>query len=116
MGASHLAGVAVFFVYFKFSDGPIQEKFRSDGLTPFTHSAYLTVSAFQNNGLVMTPSSVMDFAKSPVLLNTIAALIFLGNTGLPIAIRFIVTMLERQASPGSERQAVLDFLLEHPRR
>lgn len=44
--------------------GEIQERFRAEGLHPLTHALYLTVSAFQNNGLVMTPSSVMDFARS----------------------------------------------------
>jgi len=113
---SHLLGFAIFYSYFKFFTGEIQDKFYAEGLRAAPHALYLTVSAFQNNGLVMTPSSVMDFAKSPILLNTIGALVVLGNTGLPIMVRFIVAALERSASPGSDRQRILDFLLEHPRR
>lgn len=113
---SHVLGFLIFFSYFAFGEGQIQDKFYMEGLTPFWHALYLTVSSFQNNGLVMTPSSVMDFAESPILLNTVGALIILGNTGLPIMVRLIATFLERSAEPGSERQMVLDFLLEHPRR
>mmetsp|Transcript_156074 Transcript_156074/g.500568 ORF Transcript_156074/g.500568 Transcript_156074/m.500568 type:complete len:847 (-) Transcript_156074:275-2815(-) len=113
---AHMLGFAIFFSYFQFFEGAIQDKFFAEGLTPWCHALYLTVSSFQNNGLVMTPSSVMDFANSPVLLNTVGLLIFLGNVGLPIMVRLIVTILNRQAAPGSQRQQVLDFLLEHPRR
>jgi len=113
---AHMLGFAIFFSYFQFFEGTIQDKFFAEGLTPWCHALYLTVSSFQNNGLVMTPSSVMDFANSPILLNTVGLLIFLGNVGLPIMVRLIVTLLNRQAAPGSQRQQVLDFLLEHPRR
>jgi len=112
----HAMGWSIFFAYFEFGSGRIQDKFREEGLTSHWHAAYLTVSSFQNNGLVMTPSSVMDFRWSPLLLNTIGALILCGNTCLPIAIRLIAWFLARHAKEGSEQRRVLDFLLEHPRR
>ncbi|CAE7245469.1 TRK1, partial [Symbiodinium pilosum] len=113
---SHALGIVVFYVYFKLGHGAIQEKFYKEGLQPLYHACYLSVSSFQNNGLVMTPSSVMDFVRSPILLTTIGFLIFLGNTGLPIMIRLIAAIWRRSTRPHSETRKVLDFLLEHPRR
>eukprot|EP00438_Fugacium_kawagutii_P022207 Skav205559 [mRNA] locus=scaffold3173:12105:18184:+ [translate_table: standard] len=77
---------------------------------------YLTVSSFQNNGLVLTKSSVMDYVNSPILLTTVGTLILLGNTGLPIMVRFIAYVWSRRVPPQSEHKRILDFLLEHPRR
>eukprot|EP00435_Cladocopium_sp_Y103_P019740 s884_g4.t2 len=111
-----------------------KEKFDKEGLRPFPHALYLTVSSFQNNGLVLTQSSVMDYVDSPVLLSTVGAcrpqlmtyakrsfpaaetLILLGNTGLPIMVRYIAFTWSRRIQPQSEHKRVLDFLLEHPRR
>ncbi|CAJ1366870.1 unnamed protein product [Effrenium voratum] len=58
----------------------------------------------------------VDFVSSPLLLSTIGTLILLGNTGLPIMVRFIAASWRRRAVPFSETKKVLDFLLEHPRR
>jgi len=113
---SHALGTLVFYLYFKLGHGEIQEKFREEGLRPIHHALYLSVSSFQNNGLVMTPSSVMDFVRSPILLTTIGALIILGNTGLPIMVRLIAAIWRRSTRPYSETRKVLDFLMEHPRR
>ena len=70
----HLLGVLVLYSFFSRA-GPLQalengaflsfslpfrqEKFHERGLRPLPHALYLTVSSFQNNGLVLTPSSVM---------------------------------------------------------
>jgi len=113
---SQLVGACIFYAYFRFGTGPIQSTLRREGFSPLWHALYLAVSAFQNNGLVVTPSSVMGFNRSPLLLNTIGGLILLGNTALPIMIRFIVWCLRQRARTGSADQKVLDFLLDHPRR
>eukprot|EP00927_Polykrikos_kofoidii_P032432 TRINITY_DN27634_c0_g1_i1.p1 TRINITY_DN27634_c0_g1~~TRINITY_DN27634_c0_g1_i1.p1 ORF type:complete len:812 (-),score=134.37 TRINITY_DN27634_c0_g1_i1:73-2283(-) len=113
---THLIGFAIFYSYFKFGSGHIVDKFYSEGLQPETFALYVTVSAFQNNGLVTTPSSVMDFAHSPILLNTIGALILCGNTGLPIMVRLIARILHRLSQQHSDREKALRFLLLHPRR
>lgn len=112
----HLAGILFFYSYFQFFTGPVQEKLCTEGLHPLPHAAYLTVSAFQNNGLVLTPASATDFQQSPLLLNAIGLLVMAGNTGLPIVMRCIAACLERQAPRGSDRKRVLDFLLKYPRR
>ncbi|CAE8731270.1 unnamed protein product, partial [Polarella glacialis] len=111
-----LIGFLIFFVYFHYGTGKIQDKFFAEGNRSHWHALYLTVSSFQNNGLVLTSSSVMDFATSPILLMTIGALIVLGNTGLPIMVRLLAVLMERRAEPGSEHKQAMDFLLEHPRR
>eukprot|EP00931_Biecheleriopsis_adriatica_P051380 TRINITY_DN29796_c0_g1_i1.p1 TRINITY_DN29796_c0_g1~~TRINITY_DN29796_c0_g1_i1.p1 ORF type:complete len:754 (+),score=141.91 TRINITY_DN29796_c0_g1_i1:74-2335(+) len=112
----HAVAILIVYSYFRFGRGEIQEKFRSEGLQHHWHALYLVVSSFQNNGLVMTPSSVMDFVKSPLMLCVIGVLIMLGNTCLPLMVRLIAVYLERRAEPDSENKRVLDFLLEHPRR
>ncbi|CAK9065583.1 unnamed protein product [Durusdinium trenchii] len=112
---THLLGVLILFCFFR-CKGPLQEKFQEEGLRPFPHALYLTVSSFQNNGLVLTPSSVMDYVDSPLLLSTVGMLILLGNTGLPIMVRWIATIWRRWMPPQPENKRVLDFLLEHPRR
>ncbi|CAE7579060.1 TRK2 [Symbiodinium natans] len=113
---SHFLGALVFYLYFKIRQNEIQEKFHREGLHPLYHALYLSVSSFQNNGLVMTPSSVMDFVRSPILLTTVGVLIVLGNTGLPIMVRLIAAIWRRSTRPHSETRRVLDFLMEHPRR
>jgi Trk-type K+ transport system membrane component len=113
---AHALGCSIFFCYFHFGSGDIQDQFRAEGLSAHWHAIYLAVSSFQNNGLVMTPSSVMNFSRSPILLNTIATLIILGNTGLPIMVRLIASALRRHAAPHSDNERALEFLLEHPRR
>eukprot|EP00930_Biecheleria_cincta_P062127 TRINITY_DN47633_c0_g1_i1.p1 TRINITY_DN47633_c0_g1~~TRINITY_DN47633_c0_g1_i1.p1 ORF type:complete len:445 (-),score=65.23 TRINITY_DN47633_c0_g1_i1:213-1526(-) len=113
---AHVFGFLVFFSYFRLGHGEIQRKFFEEGLSPHWHALYLSVSSFQNNGLVLTPSSVMDFAHSPILLCTIGTLILLGNTCLPIMVRLIAVLAERRSQPDSEDKMALDFLLEHPRR
>merc|ERR1719188_1155567 len=90
---SQSVGACIFYAYFRFGSGPIQSRLHREGFSPLWNALYLAVSSFQNNGLVLTPDSVMDFNRSPVLLNTIGALILLGNTALPIMIRFIVWCL-----------------------
>jgi len=111
----HALGIIIIYCYLC-CHGPVQEKFDKEGLRPFPHALYLTVSSFQNNGLVLTQSSVMDYVDSPVLLSTVGALILLGNTGLPIMVRYIAFTWSRRIQPQSEHKRVLDFLLEHPRR
>lgn len=112
----HCLGWLIFFSYMSFGEGEIQAQFEKEGLSSQYHAAYLTVSAFQNNGLVTTPSSVTHFAQSPILLNTIAALILCGNTALPIMVRLIAVCWERLATEGTEGKEVLRFILQHPRR
>jgi len=113
---AHTLGCSIFFCYFHLGSGNIQDQFHAEGLSSHWHAIYLAVSSFQNNGLVMTPSSVMNFAQSPILLNTMSTLIILGNTGLPIMVRLIASALRRHAVPQSDNERILDFLLEHPRR
>jgi Trk-type K+ transport system membrane component len=107
----------IFYLYFTIGSGKIVDHFLNDEkLQPHTHAIYLAVSSFQNNGLTMTPSSVMDFTLSPILLNTVGALIVCGNTGLPIMVRLIATAWHNCCKQGSDKERVLSFLLQHPRR
>mmetsp|Transcript_15338 Transcript_15338/g.30174 ORF Transcript_15338/g.30174 Transcript_15338/m.30174 type:complete len:777 (+) Transcript_15338:20-2350(+) len=112
----HTIFVFMFLAHFHFSSEPDLQRFRHEGLKSVSHALYMTVSAFQNNGLVMMKDGIIYFRRSPFLLNTLGALVVLGNTGLPIMMRLIAWTLSKTARRGSERERVLNFLLEHPRR
>lgn len=114
--AVHVLFIFSFYCYFEYLPGKFQDKLREEKIHSLPHAAYLTVSAFQNNGLVITPSSLMDFSKQPIPLLMVAALIIFGNTGLPLAVRFIAWVLERTAPRNSNRKRALGYLLSHPRR
>eukprot|EP00927_Polykrikos_kofoidii_P053267 TRINITY_DN4758_c0_g2_i1.p1 TRINITY_DN4758_c0_g2~~TRINITY_DN4758_c0_g2_i1.p1 ORF type:complete len:742 (-),score=122.18 TRINITY_DN4758_c0_g2_i1:192-2354(-) len=114
---THLIGITIFYLYFTMGSGKIVDHFLNDEhLRPHTHAIYLAVSSFQNNGLTMTPSSVMDFTLSPIILNTVGALIVCGNTGLPVMVRLIATVWYKCTKAGSDKERTLSFLLQHPRR
>lgn len=112
----HVLFIVAFYCYFVYVPGKFQDQLREEKIHGLSHAAYLTVSSFQNNGLVITPSSLMDFSKQPIPLLMVSALIILGNTGLPLAVRFIAWVLERTAPRNSSRKRALRYLLQHPRR
>jgi Trk-type K+ transport system membrane component len=112
----HVTAITIVYCYTalgNFKD--INDMFEPYGIQHLPHAIYFTGSSFQNNGLVITPASLENFNKHPVLLMTSAMLIICGNTGLPIGIR-AATMLTWKLSPPGERKNALAFLLEHPRR
>eukprot|EP00929_Paragymnodinium_shiwhaense_P065044 TRINITY_DN32646_c0_g1_i1.p1 TRINITY_DN32646_c0_g1~~TRINITY_DN32646_c0_g1_i1.p1 ORF type:complete len:634 (+),score=94.52 TRINITY_DN32646_c0_g1_i1:57-1958(+) len=112
----HLIGFLVIYGYMRY--GPSEElraSIDSLGLRQDWHALYLTVSSFQNNGLLLTPDSLVSFAEHPVILCAVSALILAGNTALPINIRFVTWSLFKLSGPGKNQDA-LRFLLKHPRR
>ncbi|PRP83688.1 hypothetical protein PROFUN_03843 [Planoprotostelium fungivorum] len=61
-----------------------------DGVNPFFFSVFETFAAFNNAGLTLTKENAVLFHRSRFFLLWMCLLITLGNTGFPIALRFIV--------------------------
>eukprot|EP00928_Gymnodinium_smaydae_P061536 TRINITY_DN45589_c0_g1_i1.p1 TRINITY_DN45589_c0_g1~~TRINITY_DN45589_c0_g1_i1.p1 ORF type:complete len:696 (-),score=129.35 TRINITY_DN45589_c0_g1_i1:79-2052(-) len=110
----HACAFSLMFIYIRGAPDILQE-LDTMNLGNAWHTLYLTISSFQNNGLVLTPNSIESFASHPVLLCTVSFLILAGNTGLPIFIRVVTWGVWRVLPEGPNKQAVA-FLLEHPRR
>jgi len=79
---------------------------------------YLTVSAFQNNGLTLSSSSVEKLATKPFPLTILMLLILLGNTALPVCIYGIATLAYRWAKWRRNYDAyrAFGFLKLYPRK
>jgi len=75
---------------------------------------YMTISAFQNNGLTLYEDSVTSMSRDFFPLIIIMILILCGNTALPICVR-CWTYIARACSRPTDRPAY-DFLLKNPRR
>eukprot|EP00746_Dinoflagellata_sp_MGD_P014527 gnl/MRDRNA2_/MRDRNA2_131881_c0_seq1.p1 gnl/MRDRNA2_/MRDRNA2_131881_c0~~gnl/MRDRNA2_/MRDRNA2_131881_c0_seq1.p1 ORF type:complete len:657 (-),score=87.20 gnl/MRDRNA2_/MRDRNA2_131881_c0_seq1:149-2119(-) len=110
----HAVGFLVMYFYI-ISHEDIQSNFQQLGLGSIWTTLYMTVSCFQNNGLVITPSSLESFNRHPLILFVCGTLIMAGNTCLPIAVRFMAN-LAFYSHPAGEKKDALAFLLNHPRR
>jgi Trk-type K+ transport system membrane component len=77
---------------------------------------YMAASAFNDQGLSITPDSMASFydAVFPLLLMTF--LIIIGNTGFPCMLRFVIWVMWKIVPNGSGLWEELHFLLDHPRR
>ncbi|KAF2720481.1 TrkH-domain-containing protein [Polychaeton citri CBS 116435] len=99
---------------------------RSNGLNPWWTGAFMTVSAFNNSGMMTLDANMTAFNTSYYTLITMSLLILAGNTCFPIFLRLIVWTLWKLAakvadqrpkgSEWEERATTLRFLLDHPRR
>ena len=75
-------------------------------------ASFFSISALFNAGFSLFPDSLIQYDESWVVLVVIGALIVLGNTGFPIMLRLIVSILYLVDSP---RKLVYAYLLVHPR-
>ena len=57
-------------------------------------SFYITISAFHNNGLLVSAGSLSNFQDHPFVLLIVGLLILSGNTCFPIFLRGVVVVLE----------------------
>lgn len=96
---------------------------RSNGLNPWWVGAFNAVSAFNNSGMSLLDANMTAFQTGYYLLLTMGFLILAGNTCYPIFLRFIIWCIYRvvqKLAPRSEiwadREKMLRFLLDHPRR
>ncbi|KAI1432925.1 cation transport protein-domain-containing protein [Xylaria sp. CBS 124048] len=73
-------------------------------------------SAFMDLGFTLTPNSMLSFNAATFPLLVMSVLIILGNTGFPVALRFMIWVASLIAPRGSGLWEELRFLLDHPRR
>ncbi|GAW19272.1 hypothetical protein ANO14919_087580 [Xylariales sp. No.14919] len=73
-------------------------------------------SAFMDLGFTLTPDSMNSFNTAIFPLLIMSFLIILGNTGFPVALRFMIWLGSLIAPRGSGLWEELRFLLDHPRR
>eukprot|EP00397_Hematodinium_sp_SG-2012_P025120 GEMP01026217.1.p1 GENE.GEMP01026217.1~~GEMP01026217.1.p1 ORF type:complete len:670 (-),score=78.93 GEMP01026217.1:191-2200(-) len=104
-------------IYLRFFRQDFMDKFETAETQHTVWDAlYLAVSAFQNNGLTLNPSSVESFAEEAFPMTVIMLLILLGNTALPICIRGVATLARVSTHRDSDSRRAYDFLLTYPRR
>lgn len=88
----------------------------ADGINPVWWGFWTANSAFMDLGFTLTPDSMNSFNTAVFPLLIMSFLIILGNTGFPVALRFMIWLGSLIAPRGSGLWEELRFLLDHPRR
>ncbi|KAI0200734.1 cation transport protein-domain-containing protein [Astrocystis sublimbata] len=86
------------------------------GVNPVWWGFWTSNSAFMDLGFTLTPDSMNSFNTAIFPLLVMSFLIILGNTGFPVALRFMIWLGSLFAPRGSGLWEELRFLLDHPRR
>ncbi|KAI0097628.1 cation transport protein-domain-containing protein [Nemania sp. FL0031] len=88
----------------------------ADGIGRVWWGFWTANSAFMDLGFTLTPDSMNSFNTAIFPLLIMSFLIILGNTGFPVALRFMIWLGSLFAPRGSGLWEELRFLLDHPRR
>ncbi|KAI1153068.1 cation transport protein-domain-containing protein [Nemania diffusa] len=88
----------------------------ADGVNRVWWGFWTANSAFMDLGFTLTPDSMNSFNTAIFPLLIMSFLIILGNTGFPVALRFMIWLGSLIAPRGSGLWEELRFLLDHPRR
>ncbi|KAI1330436.1 cation transport protein-domain-containing protein [Xylariaceae sp. FL0255] len=89
---------------------------QSDAVNPVWWGIWTANSAFMDLGFTLTPDSMNSFNTAIFPLLVMSILILLGNTGFPVALRFMIWVISLFVPRGSGLWEELRFLLDHPRR
>ncbi|KAI1351662.1 cation transport protein-domain-containing protein [Xylaria sp. FL0043] len=89
---------------------------KADGINPVWWGFWTSNSAFMDLGFTLTPDSMNSFNTATLPLLIMSFLIILGNTGFPVALRFMIWLGSLIVPRGSGIWEELRFLLDHPRR
>jgi len=76
------------------------------------------VSGISNTGMSLYDNSLQGpvFNHGWMFVIPVGTLILLGNTGFPVALRFVVWVMSRVMPKNTRTYETLHFLLDHPRR
>ncbi|KAI1180028.1 cation transport protein-domain-containing protein [Nemania sp. FL0916] len=88
----------------------------ADGINKVWWGFWTANSAFMDLGFTLTPDSMNSFNTAILPMLIMSFLILLGNTGFPVALRFMIWVGSLLAPRGSGLWEELRFLLDHPRR
>lgn len=80
-------------------------------LSPVGFAAFTSISAFNNAGFTLLSLSLVPFQTDGVVLLTLGALVLLGNTMYPSALRLVVWIVSKAAT----NKEPYIYLLAHPR-
>ncbi|KAI1828354.1 cation transport protein-domain-containing protein [Xylaria intraflava] len=88
----------------------------ADGVNRVWWGFWTSNAAFMDLGFTLTPDSMISFNTAILPLLIMSILIILGNTGFPVALRFMIWLASIFTPRGSGLWEELRFLLDHPRR
>ncbi|KAI2637470.1 cation transport protein-domain-containing protein [Xylaria nigripes] len=88
----------------------------ADGVNRVWWGFWTSNAAFMDLGYTLTPDSMLSFNTAIFPLLIMSFLIILGNTGFPVALRFMIWLASLVVPRGSGLWEELRFLLDHPRR
>lgn len=86
------------------------------GVSPGMFGVTVVLSAFNNHGITVLPTSIADFWQTAYIPVILSFLIMAGNVALPIMLRFIVWVVFNCSPRYGQTRETLGFLLDHPRR
>ena len=110
-----LLGLICFLPYILYNQlyGDVVER---DGQNKTWWAFWTANSAFMDLGFTITKDSMNSFNTSTFVLMIMWLIIIVGNTGFPVALRFIIWVLAKIVPTGTGLWEELRFLLDHPRR
>eukprot|EP00898_Chlorokybus_atmophyticus_P002961 jgi/Chlat1/3666/Chrsp24S03841 len=104
--------IRIDFIYDKSTSNVLRKPYH---INPWWFSLFQSVSAFNNAGFSLLSANMIPFQRATLVLLVASALILLGNTAYPIALRAIVWFRARYARSDEQRDAC-NYLLKYPRR
>ncbi|KAI1268681.1 cation transport protein-domain-containing protein [Xylariaceae sp. FL1019] len=111
-----ILGIITLVPWILHNNGHYKSILKADGINPAWWGFWTANSAFMDLGFTLTPDSMSSFNSAIFPLLIMSVLIILGNTGFPVALRFMIWLGSLIAPRGSGLWEELRFLLDHPRR
>ncbi|OJD19725.1 hypothetical protein AJ78_00348 [Emergomyces pasteurianus Ep9510] len=112
----HVFGAICLIGWIHNSDRKYRDYLRSIGQSPTWWAIFSGMTAYNNLGFTLTPNSMASFRNATFPIFIMTFLIYIGNTGYPCMLRFIIWVLFKICPRNSEIREPLNFLLDHPRR
>ncbi|OAX81822.1 hypothetical protein ACJ72_03835 [Emergomyces africanus] len=112
----HVFGAICLIVWIHNSDRKYRDYLRSVGQSPTWWAIFSGMTAYNNLGFTLTPNSMASFRNATFPIFIMTFLIYIGNTGYPCMLRFIIWLMFKICPRNSEIREPLNFLLDHPRR
>jgi Trk-type K+ transport system membrane component len=114
IGVSYVASF-LFLVVFIYLSPNLKEIIAQQGVSgPASFASFHVISSFNNAGFSLFSTNLIPFRDASVVLMVLGALILLGNTLYPVALRSIVCLFRKYASREHGRDEY-QYLLDHPR-
>lgn len=106
----------LFLIPWSYKQHYYEQTIRSYGVSPVLFGMTTTLSAFNNSGLCVLPTSLGDFWRSAYVPLVVSFTVMAGNVAIPIILRLSVYIVFRLSPRFGQTRETLGFLLDHPRR